>query len=582
MSSPRVFWVPIAEHEDYEERVADSELRAGSVVHGRYRLLERVGGGGMGHVFRAEDATTGRVVAIKLLLRELSNNADVTARLFQEATVLKTIAHPNIVEILSVDTSEHGPYITMEYLDGASVGSLLSTMGRFDESTVATIMIPLLAALDAAHASGAIHRDLKPENMFVCRERDGFVERGDVHLLDFGIAKLCQVPAEGRPRTRTGIVFGTPDYLSPEQATGEGALDGRSDLFSVGIVMYELLSGRRPFTASTAVATAFRIVHATPPSFESLGLTVSPEMRGVVRKLLAKAPADRPATAREAMQMLLSFGSDSEQRSARLLRLLSEAEDKRRRGSRPPPLASRDKSSPPLGVEAITTRAHSLSPRTHGRCARGPVLASLDGSLERTRGEMDRERVVALLPDSHAEELRRGSPSLLDAFDIDVVRRYVETAARVLQLSEDAFVAFGREAIDHELAPFVRTLTRPFAGVDGQGGPRPQAAGDMTERIPRMITIVRALFDFGTWTVTHRDETVTPPGARSMPERPAVRRHWTIRVTGYDIVPRYLRLWLVGVVSAILDRAAAGVDQPSVREIRTEDQSLEIEVMANP
>ncbi len=545
--------------------MADSELRAGSVVHGRYRLLERVGGGGMGHVFRAEDTSTGRVVAIKLLLRELSSNADVTARLFQEAMVLKTIAHPNIVEILSVDTSEHGPYITMEFLDGASVGSLLATMGRFDESTVATIMIPLLAALDAAHACGAIHRDLKPENMFVCKEREGLVERGDVHLLDFGIAKLREVPAEGHPRTRTGIVFGTPDYLSPEQATGEGTLDGRSDLFSVGIVMYELLSGRRPFTASTAVATAFRIVHATPPSFESLGLNVSAEMRGVVRKLLSKTPADRPATAREAMQMLLSFGSDTEQRSARLLRLLHEAEDKRRRGSRPPPLMSRDKSSP-LGVEAITVRAHGLSPRTHGRCARGPVLASLDGSIERTRGEIDRERVVPLLPDSHAEELRRGSPSLLDAFDIDVVRRYVETAARVLQLTEDAFVEFGREAVDHELAPFVRTLTRP---------------GEMTERIPRMVTIVRALFDFGTWTVSHRDEPVSSP-SRIASDRPVAVRHWTLRVTNYEIVPRYLRLWLIGVVSAVLDRATAGVDQPSVREIRTEDQSLEIEVIANP
>ena len=521
----------------------------------------------MGHVFRAEDASTGRIVAIKLLLRELASNEDVNARLFQEATVLKTIAHPNIVEILSVDTSEHGPYITMEFLDGSSVGALLSTMGRFDEPTVATIMIPLLAALDAAHACGAIHRDLKPENMFVCKERDGLGERGDVHLLDFGIAKLRELPAEGRPRTRTGIVFGTPDYLSPEQATGEGTLDGRSDLFSVGIVMYELLSGRRPFTASTAVATAFRIVHATPPSFESLGLSVSPEMKAVVRKLLAKSPIDRPATARDAMQLLLSFPVDPDQRSARLLRLLHEADDKRRRGSRPPPLLHRDKASPGLGVEAIGTRTHGLAPRTHGRCARGPVLASLDGSLERTRGEIDRERVVALLPDSHAEELRRGSPSLLDAFDIDVVRRYVETAARVLQLGEEAFYEFGREAIDHELAPFVRTLVRP---------------GDMTERIPRMVTIIRALFDFGAWTLTHRDETLTSPAPRAPPDRPAVRRRWMLRVTGYEVVPRYLRLWLVGVISAVLDRATAGVDQPSVREIRTEDQSLEIEVMANP
>ena len=298
---------------------------------------------------------------------------------------------------------------------------------------------------------------------------------------------------------------------------------------------------------------------------ESVGLNVSAEMRGVVRRLLSKSPADRPATALEAMQMLLSFGSDANQRSARLLRLLNEADEKHRRGSRPPPLLHRDKSSPALGVEAIAIRAHGLSPRTHGRCARGPVLASLDGSLERTRGEIDRERVVALLPDSHAEWLRKGAPSLLDAFDIDVVRRYVETAARVLGLGEDAFIEFGREAIDHELAPFVRTLIRP---------------GEMTERIPRMVTIIRALFDFGTWTVSYRDQTVA--ASRSASERPVERRLWTLRITGYEVVPRYLRLWLVGVVSAVLDRATSGVDQPSVREIRTEDQSLEIEVIANP
>jgi serine/threonine protein kinase len=537
--------------------VSESDVVAGALVHGRYKLLERVGGGGMGHVFRAEDTVTRRVVAVKLLHKELWSNADLTARLFQEARVISSIAHPNIVEILAVDASAHGPFIAMEYLDGSSVGSLLQLFGKFDEQLVATIMIPLLSALDAAHGHGVIHRDLKPENIFVCRERAGRGERGNVHLLDFGIAKFQQGMAEEAPRTRTGVVFGTPDYLSPEQATGEGPLDGRSDLFSVGIVMYELLSGRRPFTASTAVATAFRIVHATPPSFESLGLSVSGELRGVVRKLLAKSPNDRPASAREVLEVLKLLHPDTEARQSRLLRLLQDADDKRKRGSRPP-LAIRSKTPPALGIDGAGFRSHGLSPRTHGRCARGPVLASIDGAIERTRGELDRERVVALLPDSHAEELRRGRPSVLDAHDIDVVRRYIDTAGRVLQLNDKTFRDMGRDALLYELAPFVRTLIRP---------------AEFYDTLNRMVAILKSLFDFGLWSITRAEATeYGPPRASSAHQA-------TIRITGFELIPNNLRLWLLGVISGILE--AAGNTGVEVSADRSAGTNLEIEVVAN-
>jgi serine/threonine protein kinase len=524
------------------------ESLVGSVVQDRYRLLERVGGGGMGHVFRAEDTVTGRTVAIKLLYKELWSNADVTARLFQEARVVTSIAHPNIVEILAVDRSEHGPFIAMEFLDGSSVGSLLQTMGRFDEDVVVTIVIPLLSALAAAHQCGVVHRDLKPENIFVCRERTGRNERGTVHLLDFGIAKLQESATEG-PLTRTGVVFGTPDYLSPEQASGEGALDGRSDLFSVGIVMYELLSGRRPFTASTAVATAFRIVHATPPSFESLGVTVSVELRGIIRKLLAKSPADRPSSAREVLDVLQQLSPDSDSRQLRLLRLLQDAEDKRRRGSRPPPIVARSKTSPALGVDGLGVRTIGLSPRTAGRCTRGPVLASIDGSIERMFGEIDRERVVALLPDSHAEELRRGRPSVLDAHDVDVVRRYVDTASRVLSLRDDVFVSMGRDAVRHELGPFVRTLTAPT---------------DLADGLPRVVTIVKALFDFGTWSLQRADR--SQPGGRA----------FVVTVSGFELASHRLRLWLVGVLTQIVE-LQVGHAVPIV-ELRSTETELVLEI----
>ena len=505
--------------------MAEGDFTTGTTVHHRYRLLERVGGGGMGHVFRAEDLQTGRTVAIKLLHRELWKSPDVTARLFQEAKLLSSLHHPNIVEILNADHSDHGPFIAMEYLSGSSAGVLLSTLGRLDEASAVAIVIPVLSALEAAHSAGVVHRDLKPENVLVCRERGGRGERGSVHLLDFGIAKL-EVRSPDAPKTRTGVVFGTPDYLSPEQATGEGDLDCRSDLFSLGIVMFELLTGRRPFSASTAVATAFRIVHASPPSFESLAVSVTPEIRAIVRKLLAKTPSERPASASEVLRVLLALDPDEDARSTRLLRLLGESDDRKRRTTRPPAPAMRQSTPPALGLDLglVAARPAGVAPtRTPGRCARGPVLRSLDGVLERVYGEPERERVVALLPDSHAEELRRGRPSALDTHDIDAVRRYVDIASRVLNIDAAGFLELGRQAVDSDLEPFVATLVRP---------------ADFSDLVRRSVAILRCFFDFGTWTTDA--------------ESP---RRVVLKVEGYESVPPLLRAWLSGVFQRIFERS---------------------------
>ncbi|MBK8940485.1 MAG: serine/threonine protein kinase [Polyangiaceae bacterium] len=503
------------------------QIATGALVHGRYRLIERIGGGGMGHVFRADDTHTGRIVAIKLLHRELWNSPDVTARLFQEAQVLSSIRHPNIVEILDADSSEHGPFIAMEHLEGSSAGVLLSLMGRFDEATMIAIAIPVLAALEAAHAMGVVHRDLKPENVFVCRERTARDERGTVHLLDFGIAKLQAESTREGPRTRTGVVFGTPDYLSPEQATGEGVLDGRSDLFSLGIVMFELLTGRRPFTASTAVATAFRIVHASPPSFESLGVTVSPEVSAVIRHLLAKEPAERPGSATEVLRVLEQLAPDPEARHATLLGLLADADERKRKTTRPPPPSSRGATPPAIGLDLglVSAQRSPTAPRTLGRCARGIVLRAVDGVIEQTYGDNERERIVALLSDTHAEELRRGRPSALDAHDIDVVRRYVDVASRVLDLDVGDFFELGRRSVDQELASFVSTLVRP---------------ADFGDVVRRTVGVVKCLFDFGTWTISAE-----------------VPRKATLRIEELDPVPPLLRAWLLGALQRIFERAVS-------------------------
>jgi serine/threonine protein kinase len=170
---------------------------------------------------------TSRSVAIKFLHPELVDNAELSQRFFQEAQAVNRIRHPNIVDVLDAGVSDLGPYIVMEHLDGESVGTALARFGRFEVDAVVGTAIPVLEALDAAHRAGIIHRDLKPENVFIAFDASKGV--AVVRLLDFGIAKVLDSDGQ-MPRTRTGVVFGTPDYLSPEQATGE-SVDRRAQRF---------------------------------------------------------------------------------------------------------------------------------------------------------------------------------------------------------------------------------------------------------------------------------------------------------------------------------------------------------------
>ncbi|KYF74028.1 serine/threonine-protein kinase [Sorangium sp. So ce119] len=292
----------------------------GLLVDNKYRLAERIGGGGMGDVFRAEHVLAGRAVAIKFLHPELADNSELSHRFFQEAQAVNRIRHPNIVDVIDAGVGELGPYIVMEHLDGESLGMALARFGRLDMEAAVGVAIPVLEALDAAHRAGIIHRDLKPENIFIAFDPS----RGSavVRLLDFGIAKVLDSDGPS-PRTRTGVVFGTPDYLSPEQATGDSPLDGRSDLFSVGVLLYEVLTGTRPFRAPTAVATAFRVVHAEVPTLASAGVTVDPRLEAIVQRLLQKDPAKRFQTAGDVVRELERVAADAARRTAALGRLIN-------------------------------------------------------------------------------------------------------------------------------------------------------------------------------------------------------------------------------------------------------------------
>ncbi|EYF05556.1 serine/threonine protein kinase [Chondromyces apiculatus DSM 436] len=288
-------------------------------MDGKYRLAERIGGGGMGDVFRAEHALAGRSVAIKFLHPELADSREFSARFFQEAQAVNRIRHPNIVDVIDAGVGDQGPYIVMEHLDGESLGMALARFGRLEVDAAVGVAIPVLEALDAAHRAGIVHRDLKPENIFIAF--DPGKNQAVVRLLDFGIAKMMD--AEGPSLTRTGVVFGTPDYLSPEQAMGDQPIDGRSDLFSLGVLLYEVLTGTRPFRAPTAVATAYRVVNAEVPRLAAAGVTVDSKLEAIVHKLLNKEPGKRFQLASDVVRELDRTIPDATRRASALGRIIN-------------------------------------------------------------------------------------------------------------------------------------------------------------------------------------------------------------------------------------------------------------------
>jgi eukaryotic-like serine/threonine-protein kinase len=339
----------------------------GVLIENKYRLAERIGGGGMGDVFRAENVIAGRAVAIKFLHPELAEDAELCQRFFQEAQAVNRIRHPNIVDVIDAGTSESGPYLVMEHLDGESVGTSLARVIRFEIDAALGTMVPVLEALEAAHRVGVVHRDLKPENIFIAVDAARGV--AVVRLLDFGIAKVLAGPGPS-PRTRTGIVFGTPDYLSPEQATGEGPLDGRSDLFAVGVLLYELLTGTRPFRAPTAVATAFRVVHAPAPSLAAAGIHVGADVEALVARLLQKESARRYQTAGEVTREIERISPDAGKRAAAVGRVIQVT---KRLGRTPAPTPTTKEKEWAPRTATPPDSARSLGVATTGRASPLPL-----------------------------------------------------------------------------------------------------------------------------------------------------------------------------------------------------------------
>ncbi|MFG2599456.1 protein kinase [Streptomyces sp. NPDC048462] len=291
---------------------AQGRYAGGSVAGGRYQLRDLLGEGGMASVYLAYDSALDRQVAIKTLHTELGREQSFRERFRREAQAVAKLQHTNIVSVFDTGEDELGgalmPYIVMEYVEGQPLGSVLQadirSYGAMPADKALKVTADVLAALDTSHEMGLVHRDIKPGNVMVTK-------RGIVKVMDFGIARAMQSGVTSM--TQTGMVVGTPQYLSPEQALGRG-VDARSDLYSVGIMLFQLLTGRIPFDADSPLAIAYAHVQEEPVAPSTINRSVTPAMDALVARALKKNPNERfpsAAAMQDEITRVLSAGGQT-------------------------------------------------------------------------------------------------------------------------------------------------------------------------------------------------------------------------------------------------------------------------------
>jgi serine/threonine-protein kinase len=279
-------------------------LSTGDVIDGKYRIVRLIGEGGMGAVYEGENIRIHRTVAIKVLHAGVAENADAVQRFEREAQAAGRIGSEHIVEVLDLGNLPDGDrFMVMEFMDGDSLSARITNRVRLTAQETYPIARQILEGLAAAHGAGIIHRDLKPDNVFLLKSRGG--QADFVKLLDFGISKFSALSGEsGFSMTRTGAVMGTPYYMSPEQAKGAKGMDHRADLYAVGVILYECVTGRVPFNADTFNELLFKIVLETPQPIEQVVPDSDPEFNRIIQRAMAREPGIRYQTSREFQEAL--------------------------------------------------------------------------------------------------------------------------------------------------------------------------------------------------------------------------------------------------------------------------------------
>jgi len=273
---------------DVKSSLADEDLLVGTTLLGRYQITRKIGQGGMGAVYEGTHTLIGKRVAVKLLLDKYAKKDQIVARLEQEARLASAIGHEHIIDITDFGLTDDGrTFVVMEFLEGESLAECLAREGTLPEGRILQIAHQTASALGAAHAKGILHRDVKPENVFLLKRKD----RDFVKVVDFGISKNLRSTGEGpdSPRlTQTGMVLGTPLYMSPEQARGDEDLDARIDIYALGVIMYELATGNVPFSGNNYLSVISQVLNDEPVRPRQLRPDLSVEFEAVILKALEK------------------------------------------------------------------------------------------------------------------------------------------------------------------------------------------------------------------------------------------------------------------------------------------------------
>lgn len=322
------------------------------VLNHRYELGNKIGEGGMAVVYSARDLKLNRRVAVKILHSRYVDDPDFLSRFQHEAQAAAVLSHPSVVNVY--DVGQDGPYhyIVMEYVDGENLKTRINREAPLSVGQSVAIAEAVAYGLDSAHRLGMVHRDIKPQNIMITHD-------GHVRIADFGIAKSEFSSA----LTQTGVTFGTADYISPEQAQGKGATP-QSDLYSLGVTLYEMLSGRLPFVGDTAVSVAMQHVGTQPPSLREQNPHVPIQLEALIMQVMAKDPAQRPASAREFAQLLAQYRDQAAQQTAYMAMPieLATAEDQVRvttTSTGPAPVVGRGGFPPPRPPVAKSPQSQS-------------------------------------------------------------------------------------------------------------------------------------------------------------------------------------------------------------------------------
>ncbi|HVF04407.1 MAG TPA: Stk1 family PASTA domain-containing Ser/Thr kinase [Frankiaceae bacterium] len=419
-----------------------------TLLGGRYEVGEPLGQGGMAEVLRGRDTRLGRDVAVKILRPELASDPTFIARFRREAQAAASLNHPNIVSVFDTGDDTGTPFIVMEYVEGRTLRDILRTQGRMMPQRALEIVADVCAAVEHAHQQGLVHRDIKPANVMIN-------SAGTVKVMDFGIARALS--ASSSTMTQTAAVVGTAQYLSPEQARGEH-VDARSDVYSTGCLLYELLTHQPPFTGDSAVAVAYQHVLEDPDLPSTLNPDIEPAVEAVVMKSMAKNPGNRYQSAAEMRDDLLRAAAGRAVRATPILSaadttLLTPAAASTTVLTTTPPVDRRNRRAAAYALLALAT------------------IAVFIGSLLLVRSLFNDGGGALRVPDVRGEQVNRAQQVITEAgFTVgEVTQEFHPTAAVGIVVNQDPLSGFSARRGDAINLTVSRGIERiPVPDVTGQ------------------------------------------------------------------------------------------------------------------